>query len=341
MEYIVHIGLQKTGSTSLQAAFHDNREALRRNGVAYPLFGSTGASTQHHHKSLLDVLSGIAPRRAFLPDNWAECFHSETAGADFCVVSCEGFSFLPDPEVAASLFPRNRTRVLMYVREPVAYIASVYKQRVKTTNMAMRLREFAETYRLPYLDVAEKWGRVFGRENVVIRQIDREADHPDIVADFANLLGLELDHAFPSRKYELNPGIAGNLLFVKRILNFFITSEDCFINRNGFHIDLGTETRNLTNLHHSFCGKIPVDQETVDLIASRSRQDLETLERRFNLSVSSRGKPVEASPCPDRERLADDFSLILAGARKKKGNLAPLLERVAEMFAKRATLPNP
>lgn len=341
MEYIVHIGLPKTGSTSLQAACSNNRETLRRNGVAYPHIGCSGASTQLHHKSLLDVLSGVSARQAYLPDNWVEGFHAETAGADVCVVSCEGFSYLPDPEVTANFFPRRRTRVLMYVREPVEYVVSVYKQRVKTTNMTINFRNFAETYRLPYLVVSEKWGRVYGRENVVIRQIDRNADHPDIVADFANLLGLELDDAFPSRKYEMNPGIAGNLLFVKRILNFFITPEDCFINQNGYHIDLGTETRNLTKLHPGFSGKIPVDQETVDLIASRSRQDLETLERRFDLSVSSRGKPVEASPCPDRERLAEDFALILAGARERKGNLAPLLERVAGMFPTQATLPNP
>lgn len=341
MEYILHIGLPKTGSTSLQSAFHGNREALRRNGVAYPQTGYSSASPQPHHKSLLDVLNGIAPRQAYMPENWAVGFQTEIAGADICVVSCEGFSFLSDPEAVASFFPRGRTRVVMYVREPVAYVASVYKQNVKTSNMTKNLREFAETYSLPYFGVAEKWGRVFGRENVVIRQIDREADHPDIVADFAKLLGLELRDAFPCNEFELNPGIAGNLLFVKRILNFFITPDDCFINHNGFHYDLGTETRNLTNLHSSFRGSIPVDQETVDLIASRSRQDLDALESHFGLSIKPREKPVEASPCPDRERLADDFVLILAAARERKGNLAPLLERVAGMFATKATLPNP
>ena len=339
MEYILHIGLPKTGSTSLQTALSENREALQRLGIVYPRIGSYSGSSYHNHKPLRNVLSGIAPRRNYMPDNWIDCFHAETAGADICVVSCEGFSTQPVAEAAASLFPPGRTRVVMYVREPVTYVASMYRQRITTTNTTMNLREFSETYRLPYWEAALQWGRAFGMGNVVIRLYDRDEDDWDIVSDFEKLLGLERDDAFPSREFELNPSIAGNLLFVKRMLNFFITQEDCPVNRYGIHHGLGKETRALTQLDRNFLGKIPVDQETADLIASRSKGDLDAIERSFGLHVKPRGKPIDAAPCPDRCYLASDFARILAAARERKGKLAPILERVAGIFVPKATRP--
>ena len=339
MEYILHIGLPKTGSTSLQTALSENREALERLGIVYPRTGSFSGSGYHNHKSLRLVLSGMAPKQVYLPETWVESFHAETAGSDICVVSSQGFSDHPVPKAAACLFPKGKTRVLMYVREPVAYVASMYKQFVTITTMTKNLREFSETYPLPYRDVAQQWGSVFGMENVVIRQYHRDDDDWDIVSDFANFLGLKLSDAFPNREYELNPGIAGNLLFVKRIMNFFITPEDCPVNRYGFHFDVGKEARELTDLDRNFGGKIPVDQETADLIATRSKDDLETFQRQFGLHFSPRDKPIDAGPCPDLCNLANDFARILAKARERKGEIAPILEKVAGFFVSKATLP--
>ena len=75
MEYILHIGLPKTGSTSLQRALSDNRESLRRHGVIYPKTG-----WRKKFMPLRKVLwGGEAPESVGMPRDWAERFRSETA----------------------------------------------------------------------------------------------------------------------------------------------------------------------------------------------------------------------------------------------------------------------
>ena len=320
MEYILHIGPHKTGSTSLQRALSDNRETLRRYGVVYPTVGTGGLL--RHHIEWHQFFCGNFAKLSGKPEDFIERLNVEMAGADICIMSCEEFSSLK-PEAVASLLPRDRTQVVMYVREPVSHSVSKYRHDVKMGNTSMSLREYVKSYRLPFYSVAERWAAVFGKRNLLIRSYDRDDSQWDIVSDFAELIGLKLSDAFPSHEYELNQGIAGNFLFVKRILNFFITREEASSIRK--------EINKLGFMDCNFRGKIPVDQETVDLIAHQSQEVYERLESRFEVSVRLRERPIEAPPSPDRDNLGRDFARILAAARERNGRLAPLLERTSEM----------
>lgn len=333
MEFILHIGLEKTGSSSLQKALVDNRKVLGRYGVAYPVTGISRPIRANKQKGLFMVLNGSAPGKVGMNEDWVERFHAETAGADICILSWEGLSWdgmiYYRPEAVTALLPRDRTKVVMYVREPVAHVASIYRQRVKGTNMTMKLREFARSssHRPRYFTMAERWAAVFGRENVVIRLNARDCERWDIVSDFANLIGKkELCDALPSHVYKKNQGIAGNLLFVKRLLNFFITWEEAKAK------SIRREMRELSFMDKTFRGNIPVDQETVDLVAHQFREDLEDLEKHYGVSVNPRQKPVESPPFPDLGNLGLDYSRILAFSREKNGKLAQLLERMDGLF---------
>ena len=78
MDYALHIGFPETGSTSLQAALSENRQALLRHGVVYPETGITSKS-KLKHKGLHDVFRGIGPERVGMPMDWVERFGAETA----------------------------------------------------------------------------------------------------------------------------------------------------------------------------------------------------------------------------------------------------------------------
>lgn len=321
MEYIIHVGLPKTGSTSLQKALWDNRVYLRQHGVAYP---GTLSEVRPKHKDLMKALDS-APKQARIKD-WEKIIFEESAGAEICVLSNEEFAFMAKPEMFTSLIPRNRMRVVMYVREPVEYFASRYRHNMLSRNLAMSFKEFAKYYRLPYLSVAERWGDLLGRERVEIRRNTFSDGKWDIVFDFFNnVLRLQIENSNPALDYILKPGIAGNLLFIKRVLNLYITREEANLLRREF--------RDSVHLDSSFLGKIPVDQMTVDLIATRTQGDLDALNRHFRLLIKPRVKPVIGHPCPDLGKLGRDFAKILAAARERNSKLTPYLERMAGMFA--------
>ena len=325
MKYVLHIGPNKTGTTSLQHAFNDNREALRGRGVEYPgpAWGHIG-----QHK-FAKFSRGDDPEEIDLPGNWMERFRAETegSGAETCVVSSEIFFHDSDPEKVATLFPPGRTRIAIYLREPVSHSVSWYQQWVVNLDVSMSLLEFVdvETSPLFFSDTVRKWSDSFGRENVELRAYDRDALlNGNVVADFANLIQPGLEEMFSGQNHVYNPSIAGNLLFVKRMLNCFIDSKESR--------SVKLEMDELSKLDPSFIGRIPVDQAMVNKIASLRGRDIKALEENFGLRLEPRDKPFEAPAWPDQDRLAEDFARIFAEARAKEYKIVPLLERMTSMF---------
>ena len=323
MKYVLHIGPNKSGTTSLQEAFNENRDALRQRGIDYP-GAEWGYIGQH---KLAKVFRGDKPEEIILPKNWMEKFREDTenSGAETCVISSEIFFHDSDPEQVATLFPPERTRIVTYLREPVSHLVSYYQQWVVTVDVSMSLMEFVETSAPSYSETLRKWSERFGRENLTLRKYDRDSLlDGNTVADFAHLLQPGLEEIFAGQTHESNSGIAGNLLFIKRMLNCFIDEDESR--------SVKTEIDELSNLDPSFIGRIPVDQESVNKIASLRSKDIQALHEEFGLLLEPRKKPYEAPVWPDQDRLAEDFARIFSEARAKKYKLVPLLERMTNMF---------
>ena len=62
-----------------------------------------------------------------------------------CIVFDEKLLDIPNPEIALSLFARGRTRIVVYLREPVAHIASRYADRAKAKNPTASFQESAKS----------------------------------------------------------------------------------------------------------------------------------------------------------------------------------------------------
>ena len=336
MKYVLHIGMPKTGTTSLQHAFLDHQEALRRHGVIYPNTGISKNSVlgSARHYDLMQVLTGSDPERIGMSEDWAEKFRAEIAGAEICVVSSESFYRIPNPEVFLSRFPRDRTLVVIYLREPVTHTVSRFANRIRWKNLTANLLDFAKQVHWSNLDIVDRWSRVFGQGNVALRLYDRDAllDR-DIVTDFANLVRPGLEDAFTNREYGFSPTIAGNLLYVKSVLNFFITSDES--------ISVEKEVTKISKMDPDFQGALPVDRETVNKIANMHRTDCEELGKRFGLLIEPRSEPIEGPAFPDRCKLAHDFMRIQAEACANGGNLASFLERMAAIFFNGSIPPPP
>lgn len=325
-EYVLHIGMPKTGSRSLQLAFFENREILRRLGVVYSAAGiSIDKGPKAKHRKLMNVLAGLDPREIGMPENWAESFREETESAEICVFSDQHFYRFPNPEMLLPRFPRERTRVVIYLREPVSHVASRYAHCIKNIhNQTMNLLEFARFICWSNADILDRWIGTFGQENLVIRRFDRRSLlEEDIVKDFAHLVRPGLEKVFSNRKYFANASLSGNLLFVKRVLNHFIEERH--------NLSIYRELEELAELDPKFRGSCFVDKEQVDMIASMFREDCEAVGKRCGTWITPRDEAIEGSFSPDGETLSRDCDLIRSNA-EEGGSLATLMDRLRGAF---------
>ncbi|QEW23932.1 hypothetical protein LA6_006170 (plasmid) [Marinibacterium anthonyi] len=243
-----------------------------------------------------------------------------------CLLSSENFHTIQDPSRVLSLCPAGETRIVVYIREHAAHIVSWYQQAIQSRNTAMSLDEFIEHHTLSLSGMIDGWVQAYGIENVIVRLYERPALRDgDIVADFCHLLDPRLARNLGGQTVASNPSIAGNLLFLKRVLNCFLTKEESQ--------SVADEVAGLSGLDPTFSGKIAVGQNTINRIKFLCREDRAQLNERFSLKMKPRTTPIEGTAYPDYSRLAEDLKLIRKASREKKFKLESYLERMHEVIA--------
>lgn len=204
----LHIGTEKTGSTSIQTFLASNRKALLARGWLYPV---TAGALAHHNLlaySLDDRRDDSARRIAGVGKRVSldafrrrviQSFEYEIAGsgATTLLLSNECLATrLRLPEGIARLkalcdrFARE-TKVIVYLRNQADFFAS------RHTNVIWEggTQDFDFPGPLPIADYAlllDRWSDVFGKKNIIVRRFEA-ADFPagDLIADFAEATGLD------------------------------------------------------------------------------------------------------------------------------------------------------
>lgn len=200
---ILHVGSEKTGSTSIQHSLNRSRELLLSNGVFYPpgrpghdhqaIFGSCFTAKadlllyNHNHDELQSL---IARDRDYLYT--LEKSFRETQ-ADTLLFSYEGFCHLTiDSFKDMKLFLGkycDEFQIVFYVRTPLSYAASAMSQRVK-----MGLRACESDGDIPfvnYQDILERICCVFDKSQINVRFFSKEIlPNGNVVLDFLSLLNL-------------------------------------------------------------------------------------------------------------------------------------------------------
>ena len=184
----LHIGLPKTGTSTLQNFLFENAAELKAQGALYP-------------KGLWDV-KRRHPELAhcFLPANrkryahvWSE-MHTiiQQADEEVIVLSSEAFSNLNAKalELLKKELSPYQVTLVAYLRRLDLWIESSYLQNIKSGAYTGTMTDF-----LPRVapDIFYKkvllWQNLFGKDNLEVRLLERELI-PDICTDFVNLIGL-------------------------------------------------------------------------------------------------------------------------------------------------------
>jgi hypothetical protein len=208
LRLFLHVGLHKTGTTSIQMRFFNNAEVLRRKGFLYPLGRFDRFHSQHsaiadltapdRHDDLISLLRGV----------WRE---AKESGCHSVVLSGERLSTLPDAQLATLRDALAETgfdaTVLAFFRAYSDYVRSVVAASMLAAEYATPARLAARVKRYDPQKAAEKLIRVFGADKVICHDL---SDGDDSVILFDRYIGLnaEIEHAranaafdFPTRSW--------------------------------------------------------------------------------------------------------------------------------------------
>lgn len=182
---ILHIGFEKTGTTSLLATMKKSRKALAAAGILFP-------DNAHDH-TFLAMVFGLDERQRLEkagqtdPRLWDAFKADQIAGLERQVAAFDGEVLLFSAESLAALPPASVTAmtqylatlaeevlVVAYVRHPVEQAASLSQQLVKSGHARLAEVDASPRYR-QYEPRLAKYLDAVGRDRMIVVPFEREA----------------------------------------------------------------------------------------------------------------------------------------------------------------------
>lgn len=226
MQIVLHIGTDKTGSTSIQNAVFLNRQWLASRSIYVP---SVGLGADNGHSRLLRNLDPQTLAKLI-----GELKTADEQGYTRALLSWEGMGSLrfgkaQIRQLVAALAPHSML-VLVYLREQAEIIQSGHLERVKQNRNGIAIK-FIESPRTPvqklkamlilgnpnrnYYRLLRRWEQCIPGAAFAVRIYSRsQLQGGDVVTDFlAQLkLGKDADFVIPRENYNQSLDIEGALL---------------------------------------------------------------------------------------------------------------------------------
>jgi hypothetical protein len=236
-EYILHIGLMKTGTTALQEGLSSMRGIIVKEGVIYP----ASNTFQSRHVQLVwscvvDLLgayarskySGIKTQQALL-----EIQNEVTsANARTCIISAEDFSLFNPSRFRPIIEHMGVSyKVVVYLRPQHEMIESMYKQLVKGAGIKDDLDDFvskaisnrrAGATPLDYQKFLSEWSEATDSNRIIVRTYGESARN-DIVRDFLETVGLRIPGGIIQSR--ANTSIEGPYIQFLRSVNEYLPKD--------------------------------------------------------------------------------------------------------------------
>jgi hypothetical protein len=245
LDLYLHIGTEKTGTTSLQKFLKEHRNALGERRTLYPL--SPGKS---NHTALATValddsrrgplrrMAGVTSARQlksfradFVKNLAAEL---KDGSYDKVIMSNEHCStrLVSDPELEYLrdlLKPFfDAIHIVVYIRRQDDYLLSGYSTHVKNgLTDPVRLPEGEKALqRYDHWGLLSRWARVFGRERIVCRKYERtELVGGSIEDDFLAVVGVAGEPDL-EKQFAMNQSLDASALEFLRLFNKYTTLEE-------------------------------------------------------------------------------------------------------------------
>jgi hypothetical protein len=180
MRVILHVGLHKTGTSSLQRAFFRAIPLLRQQGIAYVLSDLRGGIAHH------ELIEAAAQKNASTVDRYLREIQEQSRGVEQVLISSERMSDLDEDALSwwkAQLdrtFQRPTYAVWVFGRRPSTLIPSRwhgYIRRGGRENLPAYtldcINSLFRSNRLPFEPVFERFADVYGRSTVHVASMEK------------------------------------------------------------------------------------------------------------------------------------------------------------------------
>lgn len=214
-QIILHLGVHKTGSSSIQATLSDpaNAQRLANHGVYMPqslpsncsrfFISAFSENPENYHANRRDCLSASQIRQQTKTE--ARKFREEVgrsslgtvilSGEDGCMLAASGFRRLHD-FLTSSGFRHRDIKVLVYTRDPLSYVNSAIQENVKGNGLTIAQSKQNHIRMLTgkYQQLVQQLKTVFDENNIAVRSFENAVqDKGDVVSDFLSQLGISAD----------------------------------------------------------------------------------------------------------------------------------------------------
>ena len=246
----LHIGMPKTGTSSLQKVLFNNREKLLENGYLYPMSG-----IRHNAKEIEDRYCHNLLALSFLDfkekndllsqfPTW-EGLKTEidSINPKDVIISAEAFTFYDvfyKTETIAKvkdLLINYKIKIIIYLRKQDDFLESCYRYMVNIGACRVGIKEFFNEIKhmFNYYQILENWADIFGYENIIVRRFDQKNMKNNNFDDFFKLINLldnktlfEIDYV---DKINVSPSVkmtkiilplnSFNEMVIEKIVNIF------------------------------------------------------------------------------------------------------------------------
>ncbi len=236
MQILVHLGLNKCASTYIQRALAAAQAGLRRNGVFYPVEG--GRPAQYglsRHYGFGPDIDGVTPRSL----RWLMA-EASRRHCTRMILSSEYLSLHRPAAIAAFVADLEAlgadARFLIFSREPVPWLRSLFNQYVKTVDSGPHFRSI-DTFVDHVLangaiDIARRyqaWADAVGAARLAHHHIAPGQPPEDVLAPFSDFAGIPIAPAEQGGNRSLSAGALYLTGLVRQALP--TPGRDCLLTR--------------------------------------------------------------------------------------------------------------
>ncbi|WGV25122.1 hypothetical protein [Halotia branconii] len=201
----LHIGMPKTGTSSLQKILFNNRDKLLEAGYLYPMSGirhnAKEVEDRYCHNLLALCFLDFKEKNDLLSQfpTW-ESLKTEidSINPNNVIISAEAFNFYDvfyKPETIAKikdLLNDYEIKIVIYLRKQDDFLESCYRYMVNIGACRVGIQEFFNEFKhmFNYYQILENWAGIFGYENIIVRRFVKNKSKNNNFDDFLKAINL-------------------------------------------------------------------------------------------------------------------------------------------------------